>query len=345
MTTPQVVIISASMGAGHDVAAGVLAERLRARGAHVDVVDMLSLAPMRQGDLLRGFYRQMISRAPGFYDYVMRSWTTHPGFFEWLTTRGSGGYERGLHRLLERTRPDVVVATYNLTAQLLGRMKQRGAFEQPCLSYVTDPGPHRYWVAAGIDAHLVPMEVTAAAMRGWGAAGVQVVAPVVDDRFVAVRDARRRNEAGDGQVVLVNGGSWGVGATAHTAEVLARSGARPLVVCGRSTSLYAAVSAVDGAEPVGWTDDMVGLIAKSDLLVDNAGGMTCWEALAAGLPVVVHQAIAGHGRLNAETLSEANLAVSTRTDAELAAALTTPVPDVTEVFAQPDAADCIAKLW
>lgn len=334
------------MGAGHDVAANLLADRLRHREADVDVVDMLSLAPMRQGDLLRGFYKQMISRVPEAYDFFMRSWAAHPRIYEKITTSGSGGYERGLLRLFERFRPDLVLATYNLTAQLLGRMRAKGMTDLPVVSYITDPGAHPYWVAPQIDAHLVPLDSTAEEMRALGAPGVRRVAPVVDERFSAVRaTVRGTGRELEHPVVIVNGGSWGIGRTLQTARVLASTGARPLVVCGRSAELYAAVGSVPGAEAIGWTDDMVGLIAKADLLVDNAGGMTCWEALASGLPVVVHNPIAGHGRLNAVALAAAGLAVTTHTDAELRAAIHTPPPDVTAVFDAPDAADEIAAMW
>ena len=35
---------------------------------------------------------------------------------------------------------------------------------------------------------------------------------------------------------------------------------------------------------LGWTDDMAGLMAACDVMVENAGGLTSLEAMAAGLP-------------------------------------------------------------
>src|SRR5438309_5593744 len=63
------------------------------------------------------------------------------------------------------------------------------------------------------------------------------------------------------------------------------------------------------------------LMAASDALIQNAGGLTCMEALAAGLPVVRFLTIAGHGRDNAEQMQEAGVAAYATDAEELATVL------------------------
>jgi UDP-N-acetylglucosamine:LPS N-acetylglucosamine transferase len=70
---------------------------------------------------------------------------------------------------------------------------------------------------------------------------------------------------------------------------------------------------------IGWTDEVATWLTAADVLVDSAGGTTCWEALVAHRPVVLHRPLAGHGRLNATTLQQAGLARVTWTAAELVA--------------------------
>ncbi|HEX3908563.1 MAG TPA: glycosyltransferase [Mycobacteriales bacterium] len=346
--TRSVLIVSASMGSGHDAAAAELARRLRGRGHPVQIVDFLMLPPLRQGELLRGFYRQLVGRAPRAYGLAMSQWQRHPGFFERLTEVGAGGYERPLAALVDRLRPAAVVSTYNLAGQALGRMRRGGRLPMPLTCYQTDPGAHRYWLAAGADAHLVPLPQAAAALRAWGAAGVSTVAPLVAIGPAVDRaPARRRWSLADrARVALVNGGSWGVGEAAATARTLAAAGMVPIVLCGRSSRLAGHVAQVPGARAVPWTDDVPGLLAAADVVVDNAGGTTCWEALAAGRPVVVHRPIGGHGRLNAAALADAGLARWTADDASLRIAVqqAVPSPAAAAVFAAPDAADRIVGL-
>src|SRR5262249_8201817 len=58
-----------------------------------------------------------------------------------------------------------------------------------------------------------------------------------------------------------------------------------------------------------WTREMPLLMAAADCLVQNAGGMTCHEAAAMGLPVIFFHPIPGHGELNAEVMTVAGAAV------------------------------------
>ncbi len=66
---------------------------------------------------------------------------------------------------------------------------------------------------------------------------------------------------------------------------------------------------------------MPSLMHAADVLIQNAGGMTVLEAVAAGLPVITYRSIPGHGLTNAAALDEAGVARWVRHQGELAAAL------------------------
>ncbi|GAB3896330.1 hypothetical protein GCM10027612_50570 [Microbispora bryophytorum subsp. camponoti] len=74
----RALIVSASMGAGHDAVAAELARRLAASGARVEVVDVLALLPLRLGALLRWWYRGVMLRAPWLYALVYRVFFVSP---------------------------------------------------------------------------------------------------------------------------------------------------------------------------------------------------------------------------------------------------------------------------
>jgi UDP-N-acetylglucosamine:LPS N-acetylglucosamine transferase len=325
MSGPRVLVVSASMGGGHDMAAHELARRVRDGGGTAEVVDVLALGGPRRGPALRAFYRGMVRRAPAVYDAAMRAWQHHPRFFERVTSAGSRAYRRGLLGAVERTRPDVVVSTYNLGAQLLGRMRQAGELGVPVVSYVTDPGPHPYWVAPGVDRTLAVLPETAEGLEGYGAAAVDVVAPLVRPALRKPPDRRRARAAvgvpPDAHVPLISAGTWAVGAIeAAVGALAAPSGVVPLTLCGRHGALRRRLESRGHGIALGWTDDVATVFAAADVLVDNAGGLTCWEALVCGLPVVLHRPIPGHGRINARTLAGAGLATVADSPASLAEA-------------------------
>jgi hypothetical protein len=111
-------------------------------------------------------------------------------------------------------------------------------------------------------------------------------------------------------VALLVAGSWGVGEVDRTARELAESGvAVPVVVCGRNEALRAWLARQNLGVPLGWVEPIADLMRASDVLIQNAGGLTSVEAFAVGLPVVSYRCLAGHGRTNAEAMAEAGVAV------------------------------------
>src|SRR5207248_10756478 len=99
--------------------------------------------------------------------------------------------------------------------------------------------------------------------------------------------------------------------------ILASGRYTPVAVCGNNERLRRMLAARGGGHVIGWTDEMPLLMAAADALVQNAGGLTCMEAFAARLPVVSFEAIAGHGKDNAEQMAEAGVAEYARSEAEL----------------------------
>jgi UDP-N-acetylglucosamine:LPS N-acetylglucosamine transferase len=351
MASKRLLIVSASMGAGHDSAAAALSAQAEADGYETRTIDLLSMPPHGQGSFLRSFYHAMIATIPALYDWAMRTWVHHPSLFVWLTRNGGRSAEKPLLAEIESFRPDAVIAVYNLAAQVLGRLRTQGRLATSVATYVTDPGAHPYWVWPGVDLHLAPMPQTASALEGMGADTVKPVAPLIAARYFEPVDraaARQRwNVPAYAKVVLVNGGSWGVGQVVDAARRMTAAADLVLVLCGHSRHLATRIDRVTGARAVPWTQDVAGVLAAADVVIDNAGGTTCWEALAVGRPTVVYRPIAGHGRINAVALDQAGLATCATTDAELIQAVRAATPPVgaVDVFAGERAIDVLGTLF
>ena len=67
-TRRGVLIISASMGAGHDGAARELRKRLEGRGHDVTVVDFLTMMPFKLGAFCRWTYETQLKMMPWSYE-------------------------------------------------------------------------------------------------------------------------------------------------------------------------------------------------------------------------------------------------------------------------------------
>jgi UDP-N-acetylglucosamine:LPS N-acetylglucosamine transferase len=334
-----ILIVSASMGAGHHGAAYELERRLTDRGHDVHVVDFLSMLPFGIGRWLRWSYRFQLNRLPSTYDASYRMFSRRLGrLIRRPLARVTGWFcRRAFARVLRETRPDAVVSTYWLASLVLGLMRKQRALRVPVASYLCDFGVHPLWVHPGVDLNLTVSPGSAAAADALGSKRTIAAGPLVSERFSTAADAREEIRAhlgitDDERAVLVVAGSWGVGDVPDTVAAIRRCGAKyhPITVCGHDTRLEQTLieRGVPGSV-IGWTDQMPALMAAADATVENAGGLTAMEAFAAGLPVITFHPIAGHGKDNAGCMSRSGVSRYAHDEYELArdlAEATTPGP-------------------
>jgi UDP-N-acetylglucosamine:LPS N-acetylglucosamine transferase len=319
------------MGAGHDGAARELQKRLVARGHEVSVVDYLRMVPLRLGGFVRWTYLVQLRLAPWSYDLTYKALgAAAPILWSPVVWLMSIATRRALQAQLRTTRPDAIVSTYPLASLVLGRMRKKGWLRVPVATYLTDFAVHPLWVHPGVDVHLAVSPISAETAARRGGHDNRAAGPLVAEQFRAPRGARdeirhRLGVGPDERAVLVVAGSWGIGDVGETVRAIAGCGDyHPITVCGRDEKLRASlVEQGLGGTILGWTDEMPGLMAASDALVENAGGLTAMEAFAAGLPVVTFHPIAGHGKDNAKYMSGSGVSRYARNDAELQAALAT----------------------
>lgn len=181
---PRILILTASIGEGHDLPARALAEGIAAAEPRAEVAIGDALA------VCGSFIRRLVLDGSRFHSELgLRLFD----FEYWLfsvfgPTRRFGGWglhlieHRRMRRALEKARPDVVVSTYPGATELLGRMRARGEIGVPVVSAITDLAALRYWAQAGVDLHLITHPESAAEVRE--------IAP----GSTAIRDRRRQPE-------------------------------------------------------------------------------------------------------------------------------------------------------
>src|SRR3954464_5884517 len=151
----RVLIISASIGAGHDLPARFIAADVRALGGEAIVADALAaMGPLCERIVASGSAFESVWGARVF---EAQYWLfTHVPPLRAFTGWGSvalGG--RALLRLGAALKPDVVVSTYPGTSEILGRLRVAGRLSIPAASAITDLAALRFWSHPGLDLHLV----------------------------------------------------------------------------------------------------------------------------------------------------------------------------------------------
>jgi hypothetical protein len=354
-----IVVISASIGAGHDGAARELTRRLLAAGFDVDRHDFLDLLPAGWGDTLRSTYAGQLRYAPASWGWLLQA-AAGPRA---CTGASALAVVAGTSRILAAVGSGAaaVVSTYPLASQVLGRLRRSSRLHAPAFAFMTDPSIHPLCVAPGIDVHLAPGASAAEEIRVLHLAEAAAVSPVVDPAFgpaggwSAAYEARMRLGLPSlERLAVVVAGSWGVGDVDGTVRDIAAAGtAIPVVVCGRNERLRRRLERSGEAIVLGWVDDMPSLLHAADVVVHNAGGLSSMEAMTSRVPVISYRCLPGHGAANAAALHAAGLSAWPQDRTALAVALREAFDGTLrerqsaafdELAAAPDAATLIAEL-
>jgi UDP-N-acetylglucosamine:LPS N-acetylglucosamine transferase len=356
-----VLILTADIGAGHDLPAALLADAIAAArpDADVEVADGLDAMGPIIHRLIRSGSETVLQRLPLVFDvqyWLLSRFAFMRRFAGSVGTRISAP---GVLALIERTRPDVIVSTYPGTTEVLGRLRQAGRLRVPCVAAITDLAALHYWAQPGIDLHLIThaearAEVEAIAGPG---AGIRHVRGFSRPEFESPPTAAAARAAlglpATGPVVVVSGGGWGVGdLEAATRVVLAVPGATAVCLCGSNDAVRERLAALHGGDPrvriEGFTDRMSDWLAAADVLIHSSAGLTMLEAQMAGTWAISFGWGVGHIRVNNRAYRRFGLAAVATTPAELAdalrAALAAPRPRDPAFAALPAAAEAVLEL-
>jgi processive 1,2-diacylglycerol beta-glucosyltransferase len=328
-----VLILTASIGEGHDLPARTLTAQLREERPGLEVATVDAMPAMGRIVSLVG------EQAPGVVFYRF-TWLWDLGFFVFArfppTRRASQALlarlaEPGLLALVAQHAPDVVVSVYPATTEVLGRARAAGRLEVPLVAAITDLAALDYWASPGADLHLIthPESVEEVQRIAGGDARIRCAHGLTAPDFLRPREPGSAREAlglpAAGGIVVVSGGGWGVGDVEGAARhVLAVDGvAQVVALCGRNDRLASSLLGRFRDEPrvrvEGFTDQMPEWLAAADVLVHSTGGLTVLEALMSGCRPISYGWGRGHVRLNNVAFRRYGLAEVAQTAEELRA--------------------------
>jgi UDP-N-acetylglucosamine:LPS N-acetylglucosamine transferase len=331
----RVLIVTASVGEGHDLPARTLAAQLRDERPDVEIVVEDGLAAM-------GRAVSIVSDSAPRVVFYRCDWLWDVGF--WLFARFAPTRRMtqaaltrlgaaGLLRLADRHKPDVIVSTYPHTTEVLGRLRLGDRLRVPVCAAVTDLSALWYWATPGADLHLITHTESVAEVRRIAGphARVEAVTGLTDAAFADLREQHDARDAlglaGDEKIVLVSGGGWGVGRLESALEIVLGLPQVDLVVClcGRNEELRRRLAhrftGERRARIEGFTEQMPDWLAAADALVHSTAGLTILEALIRGCPAISYGWGRGHIRMNNAAFRRFGLVEVADTSSELVSAL------------------------
>ncbi len=358
---PRILILSASIGEGHDAPARALRAGLLALrpDAEVEIADGLRAMGRASVALAETGSTSVLLRFGVLFDLsyaLLARIAPTRRVLRWVTYALGA---RGLTRFIAARAPDVVVATHPGVNEALAGLRARGRLTLPLVSAVTDLAALHYWVHPAVDLHLLTEVESLDEVRSIApVAAAVVVRGLTSSAFDSPRDpAAARAALGvpdDGPLIVVSGGGWAVGdlTGAARAALDADQAARVLVLCGRSDAVKAAIESQFGADErlraLGFTDQMGDVLGAADVLIHSTAGLTVFEARIRGARVISYGWGRAHIRVNNAAYRSLGLAQVVDGQpglrAALLRALAAPRVPLTEYGERPAAAAEVLKL-
>lgn len=293
----RILILTASMGEGHNTAARNIRDALVAEtdgACEVLVADPYTRTNPTVNKLVQKSYAAAINRYP-------RAWKV---VFELLSRRGVlegmgpllNELTTAVRDLMAEFQPDVIASTYPVFAYLNKKIDRDGK-GVPFFTVVTDSTIiNSTWYRWHSDGSLVADEATADVLREAGLSDetVHVLGFPVTLAFEKLTPAAAP-EDGNWKALFFPGGT-----AAHAVATLEQLARVPnlsvTVVTGRRFKIHAAIQQAglpERGELVGWTDEMPRLMTSHHLFIGKAGGATVQEAIAARIPFLVNHIVPG----------------------------------------------------
>lgn len=302
---PTALLLSGSLGMGHDVMAEACAISLGRRGWETATTDSMRMMGDRAGSLGEDVFRGLLA-VPGLYDAFHFGQLRPGGRLARFADAASCRFlVPAMHQWLQLRPVQLVVSVFATGAAAASRVKPAHP-ELVTAVFCTDVCPHRIWVHDNTDLYLVTSDTAARYVRRFHpTATIAVVPAPVRPQFYdppTQDDARRELGVDPAEhCVMLMSGSWGLGPLAETAETLADAGVTVLAVAGRNAALQkrlrAAAITRSRIIPFGYTDRIPTLMAAADLIITTSGD-TCSEARVIGRHLLLLDSVPGHGREN-----------------------------------------------
>ncbi len=322
----NVLLLSASVGAGHTKAAEAVGESLRELSAVENIValDWSDKNVSFANYLTKKLYLNMLAFVPNLYDFFYK--VSASNFGNALAQNLNESLMLSvMERLIGRYRPDAVVCTHPFPAGAAAAAKRRG-YDFVSATVVTDYTLHKMWINRETDLFFVATEDMRDELLSCGFAADKVTAcgipvrrafafgageePVGEgERTPQFKSAAKQalGIAANERMVLLMGGGLGLGGIESTVRQLSAAAVDGLVIfvlAGKNEKLrhrltqYARDSRTR-LEVVGFIEDTAPYMKAADLIITKPGALTLSESFALGLPQILHEPIPGPETQNA----------------------------------------------
>ena len=287
----KTIILTAKFGMGHYSASVALKEAILARdpGAQVQILDLFAYAFPTWHKAIYRSYNALIKGGSKLYNCFYNR------------TERKAGQEQGnnampyphfflqrLETLIDEEKPDLFFATVPFCAQLVSLYNYTHAKRIPLVTCITDISSHWEWIAPDSDLFLVASPHLAQELIRRKVSPEKILVTGIPVRK-AFHTAQGRMAHVPRQILIMGGGLGLLPKDEAFYETLNRlPNTKTTIITGNNQSCYRRLHGrYENIQVIGYTDQVSQYMQQADLLISKPGGITTFEAIRSGLPMLV----------------------------------------------------------
>ena len=330
----QTLILSCNTGAGHNSCAQAVQEAYHSRGEICNITDSLQFISEKASTFISNWHTRIYRHAPRLFDAGYQRAESHEDIFcegTPIYKLLSSGAER-MYQYIRSTGYDNIICTHVFPALALTEMRR----QHPCLQLVTSHISTDYTCApctadSALDWYFIPSASLLGEFEQCGLQPQKLIAsgiPVRQQFYQRVSQEAGKANAGISpahQHILMMCGSMGCGPMEEIISYLCpylTTEQELSVVCGTNDDLRKKLQKrtekYSQVHVLGTVNNVPQLMQASDLFLTKPGGLSTSEAMAAEVPMVLIDAVAGCETHNLNFFLRNGMAVTANTPKAIA---------------------------
>lgn len=367
MSGKNILVVTASMGSGHNKAANAVAEAIKRKYPvnKINVIDFMSTETAYFNSLVKDIYLKMLDHTPSVYEFFYK--------FTSDSTKGSTiqsvfahAMKKDMRELIKKYEADMVICTHPFPCAAASYLKQTGEINIPLITVMTDFCVHQFWLYKNIDIYFTANDLLKKEMVNQGLLEERIFVTGIPVGYNFRVDYNRDDLLAkfklekDKPIALIMGGGLGLGGVKNALCQLERlkKDIQILVITGANVALWSEMNeyAQHSKHKIfvwGYSHNIQEFMSVATFLISKPGALTISEALTRELPMILHDPIPGPEVDNAKFVSDNGAAIWVKHQDTLDAVVREVLSDATilpklrnnaKVLKKPYASDNIADV-
>ena len=321
----KVLILTTSTGQGHNQAADSISATFKSSGYETVKYDFLYKGSKFLSDLIVKGYEILASKLPYFYGLFYK--LTDTKFTNKLLKIVFFFTTKKLFKLINDTKPDIIVATHALSINIVTAFKKQG-LNIPYILIVTDFKAHYTYISDSVDAYITGSDYTKHSLINKGI-NPDIIYPIgiPIKKIFYNKNNSLKNLNDEYFNLLLMSGSLGLNTISLVLKKLLKNPhkLRITVVCGKNKKLekslydYCSNNSYNNKKLhiLGFTKDIPTLMDYCDIIISKPGGLTVTESIVKNIPLIIPFAIPGQEMENTDFLVKSGYSLYVKDLAEL----------------------------